>query len=219
MRQRLIVFLRAPQLGAVKSRLAATLGPEKALAAYRDILTVTLSGLESVRDVELRFTPDSAADEITPWLRPGWFARGQGDGDLGKRLLRAFRDAAAEGIQQIVIIGSDCPEVSAQDIAETGTQLMTHDVVLGPAVDGGYWLIGLRQPESQLFRDMPWSSDGLFDETRRRAEELGLRVACLRTLPDIDTEADWRDWLARSGRDHETMPHDKTSFARPMSGR
>src|SRR5262245_62441377 len=98
-----------------------------------------------VEGVELRFTPADAEAEIRPWLRPGWRAVPQCDGDLGVRMMNAFADAFRAGANRVVIIGSDCPYLDAGDVRIAWTQLRACDLVLGPAEDGGYWLIGLRE--------------------------------------------------------------------------
>ena len=193
---RLIVFVKAPRLGAVKTRLAQTLGPGPTLAAYRRLVATVLAALAEVPEVELRFTPDAAAAEIEPWRRAGWHARPQGGGDLGERLDRAVVEAFRTSRVPAVIIGSDCPWVTRADLEAAAGALADHDVVLGPATDGGYWLIGLRAPQPALFRGIPWSTDTVLRETLARARDAGLRVHCLRTLTDVDAEREWNEFLA-----------------------
>lgn len=194
--RRLCVFVKAPRAGFVKTRLAAGLGGAAALAAYRRLLDVTLDRVRELTEVELRFTPDDAAGELGPWLRPGWTAAPQGGGDLGERLLCALAEAHAQGVERVAIIGSDCPHVTAADIRLAWARLAEHDVVLGPARDGGYWLIALRAVRPELFRDIPWSSGQVFQQTIERAQETGLTVSLLRELRDVDTIADWEEFLA-----------------------
>ncbi len=196
---RLVVFLKAPRPGAVKTRLAEALGPDAACAAYRRLVEALLANLAPLPRAELCFAPVEAAAEIKPWLRPGWLAVPQVGGDLGERLHAAFAEHFDTDALHVVIIGSDCPDVTAQDIEEAWLALEAHDVVLGPALDGGYWLIGLRAPQPALFTGIPWSTDRVFGETMCRARETGLRVALLRELSDVDTAADWERWLQRQG--------------------
>jgi len=186
-----MVFVKAPRPGEVKTRVAQTTGAERACDVYRQLVATLLKSLSPLREVELRFAPDDAAAEIEPWLRPGWVAVPQGDGDLGARLERAFADAFAAGAERVVVIGSDCPEVKTSDVRTAWRELQTHDVVVGPAMDGGYWLIGLRAPQPELFRGMPWSSELVLGRTLERARARGLKIQLLRILSDIDTEADW----------------------------
>lgn len=196
----LILFLRAPVLGTVKSRLAAGIGPEAALAAYTTLLDTLVRSLRSESEVELRVTPDDGAARVAPWLQPGWAVHPQGNGDLGDRLHRATSEHLAHGSAGVLVIGSDCPDITPADLQEAREHLATHDVVLGPALDGGYWLIGLRRPAPSLFSSMPWGTGSVLDETLRRLRESGLSHHLLRPLADIDTPADWESWLRRTPR-------------------
>ena len=197
LQNQLIIFVKTPRPGAVKTRLAAEIGAAAACHAYRRLVMTVLDRMQVIPETELRFAPDDAGPEITPWLRNGWTARPQGEGDLGERMARAFEDAGADGACRVVIIGSDCPDVTAADIEQAWLALEEHDLVLGPATDGGYWLIALQQPQPSLFHDIPWSSEHVLQETLQRATAAGLRVHQLRTLSDVDTAEDWRALLAR----------------------
>ena len=191
----LVIFVKAPRPGLVKTRLARSIGANEACAAYRTLMETLLRNMEKMPGVELRFTPDDAAPEIQGWLRKGWKSRPQGPGDLGERLQRAFAEAFAEGAKTVVLIGSDCPAITREDIHTASSKLKEHDLILGPAVDGGYWLIGLRSPQPELFKGMPWSTDMVLGETLRRARAMNLSVDLLRILADIDTKRDWLDFL------------------------
>jgi rSAM/selenodomain-associated transferase 1 len=201
----LLVFLKAPLPGQVKTRLAEEVGAETSCAIYCRLVEVLLRSLSALHagsetgapasddpQIALHFTPDDASEKIRPWLQPGWALRPQGDGSLGERLERAVAGSFQRGAGKVVVIGSDCPEVTAVDIHNAFHQLEKHDVALGPATDGGYWLIGLNGPQPPLFCDMPWSTDQLLAKTLARADGLKLRVVLLRTLSDVDTLSDWR---------------------------
>lgn len=192
-KSRLIIFLKAPRPGFVKTRLAAALGPDGACAAYVSLVETLLHRLRNRTEVELRFTPDDAAGEVRPWARPGWRLEPQGRGDLGDRLLRAVEAAFHDGCGQVTVIGADCPEVSSRDIDKAGELLNEGkaDIVLGPANDGGYWLIAMKRLVADLFLSMPWSTDRVLIETVTRARGLGHTVKELRTLTDVDDVADW----------------------------
>jgi rSAM/selenodomain-associated transferase 1 len=192
---RLIIFLKAPRAGTVKTRLAESIGAFAAVAAYRQLVETLLASLQVLDEVELRYSPDDAQAEIQPWLRPHWQARPQGEGDLGQRLQAAFAEAFASGANRVVVIGSDCPSVTPGDIHAAWEALVAHDLALGPARDGGYWLIGLRAPQSTLFQGIAWSTDSVFPETLQRAEAADLRVHLLRELADVDTVKEWREFL------------------------
>jgi uncharacterized protein len=195
---RLVMFVKAPRAGKVKTRLAATLGDVTACEAYRTLTSTTLRQLSGIEEGELRFSPDDAVNEIEPWRPQTWRARPQGDGDLGEKLARAFAENFADGSRRVVVIGSDCPYLTAADIRSAWLALATHDLVLGPAGDGGYWLIGLNQPETRLLANISWSTAEVLNQTLQRATELDLRVQLLRELDDVDDEPGWRAFLARS---------------------
>jgi rSAM/selenodomain-associated transferase 1 len=199
----LIVFVKAPRPGLVKTRLAAVMGPAAAAAAYRSLAETLFSRLPTTADVELKFTPADAAAEILPWIRPKWRLSPQSAGGLGDRMSNAFADAFARGAKRVVIIGSDCPYLDSGDLDEAYNLLQDHDVVLGPAGDGGYWLIGLQRPQPSLFQSIPWSTETVLSATLAAADHWGLRVGRLRELDDIDTAEDYRrfaEWRTRGTR-------------------
>jgi len=191
----LIVFVKAPRPGLVKTRLAKRLGALGACIAYRELVGVLLHNLASLPSVQLRFTPDNAQAEIQDWLRPGWNAHPQGEGDLGFRLRSAFAETFNAGARRVAIIGSDCPEVSVSDIQQTWAALRKTDVVLGPATDGGYWLVALNRPQPQLFEDIAWSSHKVLEQTIKHIQCCGLKHHLLRTLTDVDSVESWRSFL------------------------
>lgn len=193
----LIVFLKAPRPGAVKTRLAKTLGAPTACGIYQHLVTLLLRKLASMPHVELRFTPDDARCEIEPWAQPNWRLEPQGPGDLGTRLHEAFTAGFQRGSQRVLAIGSDCPELEPSDLDAAWMALLSHDVVLGPARDGGYWLIGLRAATPELFEEISWGSDAVLSQTLERCRHNGLRFHLLRELEDIDTEEAWRRYLGR----------------------
>ena len=193
---RVIVFVKAPRPGFVKTRLATAIGDEAACIAYRQLTETVLAKLTPLSHVELRFTPDDAEDEIQPWQRKDWTARPQGEGDLGQRMLRAIAEANGSAI----IIGSDCPYLELSDLECAAEALQTHSAVLGPAVDGGYWLIGLNAPCPALFEGIEWSTDAALKTTLSKAEVQGLSVCQLRELSDVDTVEDWSGWRESNSR-------------------
>jgi uncharacterized protein len=194
----LTVFVKAPSQGTVKTRLARTIGKEAACGAYQKIVGELVDRLAPLPFIELRFTPDDAAVEIKPWRRRQWQLRPQGEGDLGQRLERAFGDAFAGGAHYVAVIGSDCPTITPDDIQTAWAALQANDVVIGPARDGGYWLIGLREPRPTLFQSIDWSTDKVLKQTLRRARARNLKVELLRELSDVDTESDWLEFLEQN---------------------
>lgn len=209
MESKLIIFLKAPRLGTVKTRLAKEIGASAACAAYKKLVGLLIGNLRALPAVELRFSPDDASAEIQPWSHGGWMLHPQGPGDLGEKLKRAFAESFDTGAQRVVIIGSDCPAVTAPDIELAWESLSTNDVVLGPATDGGYWLIGLRRKTPALFDNVPWSTPTVLATTMRRIEEEHLSVKLLRELRDIDERADWERFqneFRASNMEKETLP-------------
>ena len=192
----LIIFVKAPRPGTVKTRLAHSLGGNKAAAAYAQLVETLVKNLSRLKHVELRHTPDDAEEEIRPWLQSAWEARPQGGGDLGARMEAAFAEAFARGARRVVLIGSDCPEIKRGDIQEAHVKLKTHEVVLGPSLDGGYWLIGLNRPWRELFQGIPWSSSQVLGETLEKVRAGHGKVHLLRILTDIDTESEWRSYVS-----------------------
>ncbi len=190
---RLVIFAKAPQPGAVKTRLIPALGADGAAALAGAMLDHTLqqalaAGLDAV---ELCMSP-APADPA--WHGVAWPAgvacTAQGDGDLGERMDRAMRRALALPTGPVLLIGTDCPALSSAHLREAAQQLAQHDAVLLPVADGGYVLIGLRAPCPAIFRYMAWSTSTVATETLQRLAALGLRVWRGPALHDIDNAAD-----------------------------
>lgn len=184
--RRLAIFARAPVLGRVKTRLAADVGEAAALAAYRELLTLTLARLGSRNDefrAELWVEGDSA--EVREWERRVPVRR-QPQGDLGERMAAAFADGVG------VLVGCDIPHISAAYVHAALAALDESDLVLGPTEDGGYCLIAMNEPQPQVFADIPWSTGAVLTATLEAAR--GLNVALLDTLWDVDVATDLARW-------------------------
>jgi rSAM/selenodomain-associated transferase 1 len=196
------VFARAPQLGRVKTRLAADVGNAAALAAYLELgrtcwHEVTMARRLTAARAILAFTPSDAEESMAAWLPGADAYLPQCAGDLGARMRHALERETAAGARRILTIGTDCPTLSAATIVVAFDSLRDADVVIGPATDGGYYLIGVREPHEVLFRDVPWSSDRTLAVTLERAGEAGLSVRLLEKLSDVDTLSDWNAWKSR----------------------
>lgn len=199
-----IVFLREPRAGLVKTRLASAIGARQAARLYRAFVQDTLHAAASLSgaDLEVRFTPSLAKRSRILSLAPRgsrrrWVLRPQSTGGLGERLSRAARDAFRQGAASVILLGSDCPLLGSGELKAADNALRRNDVVLGPARDGGYYLIGLSRPAPGLFRNVPWSTPEVLGKTLERAEALGLTIALLRELPDVDTLGDLIDLRSR----------------------
>ncbi|HSO80771.1 MAG TPA: TIGR04282 family arsenosugar biosynthesis glycosyltransferase [Chromatiaceae bacterium] len=189
---RILVFAKAPVSGRVKTRLIPALGAAGAARLARRLLDHTLAQALAAGcgAVELCASPDfSAPDWADVPLPPGVAASAQGDGDLGARLARAARRHLAQGVR-VLLIGTDCPALSAVRLRAAAAALADHDAALYPALDGGYSLLGLRADHPSLFAAIPWSTAQVAAVTRARMQALGWRVWVGEALPDIDTPAD-----------------------------
>lgn len=191
--RRLGVLAKRTAEGQVKTRLSPALPAALAARLHAAMLEDTLAAANAAR-VDARELFLAGPGEPPP-ADEGWTLREQADGDLGVRLAAAFDVMLGAPGSQAVAIGADSPDLDAAALERAFAALDTHDVVLGPAADGGYWLIGLTRPAPELFRDIPWSTESVYEETRVRAAALGLRVATLETLADIDTPADLAAWI------------------------
>lgn len=204
MSDHLLIFAREPVLGRVKTRLAAGIGPDAALATYRELLTLTATAVAAAQvpaTVWLAEAPAPPADAAHP--RPEWpghpWQVQPAAGSLGERMRHAFAAAFAAGASRVVIIGTDCPGLTADLLRQAFAQLATHDLVVGPATDGGYYLLGMSTLHADLFADKQWSTAAVLPATLADAARLGLRVAQLPPLADIDSAHDLAAW--RHGAD------------------
>lgn len=187
-----VIFARAPELGRVKTRLAASVGDAPALALYRWLAErVTRSLAEAPRrwDLHVAATPDVAA--VARWLREADAVVAQRGGDLGARMQAALLDGLAAGYARVVIVGTDCPAVDRARVEDAMEALREVPAVIGPALDGGYYLIGGAEPLS-VFDDMPWSTERVAALTRARLRDSGLAWQELPAETDIDREDDLR---------------------------
>jgi rSAM/selenodomain-associated transferase 1 len=195
----ILVFVRAPESGRVKTRLAAEIGDAAALRIYRRLAEHAMAEARSLAsDAALRihYTPAAGGDAVATWLGDATYLP-QEDADLGTRMRSAFAAAFAAGHRRVVIIGSDLPDLSADALRRAFRLLESHPVVLGPAADGGYYLLGMREMISGVFDDVPWSTERVLDITLARLRASGCEPAMLETLRDVDRAADlppgWRE--------------------------
>jgi len=202
--ERLCVFTRFPVSGETKTRMIPGLGPEGAASLQREmtahtLLTARRSCMQAGRNAEVHFT---GADEprMRDWLGPDVDYVAQADGDLGARMYFAVHRAFDSGAARVVIVGTDCPDLSDQIVRQTFALLHTHDVVIGPTEDGGYYLIGLNKPVADLFVDVDWGTEAVFETTIRIADDAGLSVGLLPKLRDVDLPEDLPVWRKAEDR-------------------
>lgn len=195
----LIVFVKAPRPGSVKTRLIPVLGAEGAAAFYRTLAEEEVARTTPDAGDYTRlffYAPADAHDVIASWF-PGETLVAQEESDLGSRMAAAFDTAFGGGARRVAIIGSDVPWVSREIVLEAFRALDDHALALGPARDGGYYLLALARRCPELFDGIPWSTAEVFRATLEKAKALGLSVALQDTLTDIDTLDDVRDvWEA-----------------------
>lgn len=199
MKRQLIAFAKKPAAGYAKTRLGKTAGYEEAAGVYARLLYGCLLEICRLADegIEVELCLASAAD--LPYFRlafPEFQVSVQAGADLGERLQSAVQAAFERGAEAVLAIGTDAPELERGTILDAFAALENADVVIGPCSDGGYYLIGTRQGEAELFQGIDWSSSAVLKQTEERLRRQGLRWASLRTLQDIDTHADLERWQA-----------------------
>ena len=195
-RPRVVVFAKAPEPGRVKTRLTPALRAREAADLYRALLADTLDIADRTK-AEVIVAYEATRGRRTLESIVGTRRMiAQPSGDLGARLVGVTNQLLNRNRAPLIVIGSDCPGVDTGLLRDAFRALRTADVVIGPALDGGYYLIGLKRPSPELFDRIPWSTTSVLASTLERAEEAGLRVASLRDERDIDTPEDVLAWHA-----------------------
>lgn len=193
---RLILFTRYPEPGRAKTRLIPALGAEGAAALQRRMSETIVTRMVRFAGnypagLEIRYT-DGNQQAMAAWLSRDIPCLDQGKGGLGDRLRRAFAHAFAQGSPQVVVIGADCPGLGPALFAQAFAALESQDLVLGPAMDGGYYLVGLNRPVPALFAGIPWGTGEVLAATLKQAHELNLSTHLLEPLADVDRQEDLR---------------------------
>lgn len=206
-KERLIIFTRYPEPGLTKTRLIPALGAKGAANLQRQMTEYALSKVKELQSasrrrsgallplsVEVRFAGGNLS-LMQDWLGCDLAYQPQGEGDLGSRMARSLFDAIQANVERVVIIGTDCPGLNAQIIANAFHHLhLAHDLVLGPAIDGGYYLIGLGRFIPELFTGINWGTAEVLQQTIDIAQKLDLSVAYLLELADVDRPEDLPVW-------------------------
>ena len=187
----LLLMVKNPIAGKTKTRLAAEVGNDRALEIYGKLIRHTREQASGLQGVTRYLYYSDFVDSADEWPGDEYIKLVQLGAGLGERMSAAFQRAFDRGHERVVIIGSDCPGLSADLLRESFSALLENDLVIGPASDGGYYLLGLRHPQPRLFTDMAWSTENVAAETLRRAQVQALRVSELPTLSDVDRLADW----------------------------
>ncbi|HEV8335595.1 MAG TPA: TIGR04282 family arsenosugar biosynthesis glycosyltransferase [Candidatus Polarisedimenticolia bacterium] len=211
----LLLFARYPVAGKVKTRLVPRYTPEEALELHRALLA---DSLDLLNDVAARTSaaaalylsePGNLDAELSARQGAALLAAQQGL-DLGERLAKAFEERFSAGSRQVVVLGSDSPHLPPERIVRAFDQLETHQVVVGPARDGGYYLMGATRLHPELFRAIPWGTAQVYRETVRRARQEGITLASLPAWDDVDTPealgALWKEIRNRQEREDVSIP-------------
>lgn len=186
---RLLIFTRYPEDGRVKTRLIPALGAAGAKRLHRRMTEDTVSKLKGTANIEVCY---DGGDEglMREWLGGEFIYTPQGPGNLGERLHAAFLRAFRQGEDRVAAVGTDCPGLEKTHMEEAFFLLTRQDLVLGPAADGGYYLIGLRNMYPEIFTGIPWGTGEVFRQTKKKAAAMELKTAVLAELTDVDRPED-----------------------------
>jgi uncharacterized protein len=213
-KERLIIFTRYPKAGTTKTRLIPLLGAKGAAKLQRKMTEHTLSrmmGLTASNDLTLEIRYDGGNEDLMRrWLGSKFEYASQGGGDIGERMQRAFEDAFTSGAAAAVIIGTDIPDLSALDITEAFAALKQKKIVLGPAKDGGYYLIGLQknaflQAVGDLFAGIKWGEHDVLKKTLNISNRIGLDYSLLKEMDDVDRPEDIFIWERHQNTKHHNV--------------
>ncbi len=185
----LLIFLKYPEPGKVKTRLSRDIGKDKAAEIYSWMAETVVHNLakSNLHKTIIFFDPPERKIDVEYWLNHSHRLLPQEGKSLGERMRNAFREVFSHGAAKAIIIGTDCVEISDEIISQAFDALDLVDVVLGPAEDGGYYLLGLKKQIPEIFDDIDWSTELVFNQTLRKIEEQGLKFLLLKKLRDIDT--------------------------------
>ena len=196
----LVVFLRYPRSGSVKTRLGASLGVPTATDFYRrcaNHLSQEVRKLPKAVDHQIWYV-GGTEKEMADWLGRGLSYLPQPEGNLGTRLAFALNNSFQKGAHKVIALASDVPDLSAELIIKAFRAFDRKDMVIGPTFDGGYYLIGMKQPHPEFFQGISWSTNMVYQQTLAAAGRLGISYHSLTTLNDIDTREDLLAWRAHS---------------------
>jgi len=196
----LIIFLRHPKNGQVKTRLAKTTSQEFATKFYKlcaEQIIQTTKDISGINRFAFYSNQSEKKEVISWWGDKFSFISQEGD-DLGTRMKNAFDKVFSTGSPKVIIIGTDIPELSKKIIFDAFNHLDENDVAIGPSRDGGYYLLGIKNMHSKLFDGIEYSTSSVLNETITKVKELGLSFQLLPVLSDVDTEEDLIDWMNSS---------------------
>ena len=190
----LIIFVRNPIYGKVKTRLAKDIGDENALKVYHLLLGHTLSITQPLKCSKFVYYADEINNQDI-WDNQDYLKRLQKGNDLGERMYHAMKDSFDEGFSKVLIVGSDCFQLKTEILEEAILMLDQNTAILGPAIDGGYYLLGLSSFIPDLFFNKEWSSEKVAKQTMNDFERLEISYDLLEKLNDIDDASDLEDYF------------------------
>jgi uncharacterized protein len=201
-KNKVIIFLKYPETGKVKTRISKTLGGNFASEFYKIcaeyILNECLKLKEAGIDLYILYEGPENKNKIKNWVPGSFTLVCQKGEDLGKRMYNAFSNLYKDKDEKIILIGTDIPDLSSSLIKETFKYLENYETVIGPSSDGGYYLIGLAKLNKDIFSGVPWSTDKVLEITLKKLEEVNSSYKLLPELIDIDSEDDIVKWLKRN---------------------
>ena len=199
MSNHLIIFIKNPEVGKVKTRIATTVGQERALDIYHQLLHITRSNILPL-SCQKHLCYSDYVDENDDWLKTSFIKHCQTGIDLGQRMQNAFAELFSnryDDIKKAIIVGSDCPTIDSILIEKAFCQLDQNDLVIGPTYDGGYYLLGMRDLKPEIFENISWSTDTVLTSTLNIINSFPWTYSLLPTLNDIDTFSDWEAYKAQ----------------------
>ncbi len=204
-----IVFLRVPEKGRVKTRLSVSLDESFVLELYKGFIHDTLAILESFQDTFIYFLPPEKEKELRSWLGNKYHYCLQTGRDLGEKMSNAFKDGFTRGYDRLVLMGTDIPEITETVLLHAFEILETKDAVIGPALDGGYYLIGFKKESfsEKIFHDMNWSTKDVFQETLKAMDRINLKYGRVSELNDVDTPEELKALALRMKNGGRIGPH------------
>lgn len=201
----LLVFYKYPEKGFAKTRLAKEIGEEEALKVYKVLLSYTFDIINELTDTDiyLFYTTKRQGHDIDEICNSDWYIHKQSGGSLGKRFSNGFQDVLGPTGKKVVVIGTDCVGLTKDIIKEAFASLNDSDIVIGPTEDGGYYLIGMKEAHN-VFQDIPWSTENVYERTIERVNDLGLDHHTLPILNDVDVKKDWERAIKEEPRLQKT---------------
>ena len=195
----IIIFVKFPQKGKVKTRLAKDTGANFATEFYRICAEHILSEIKKLKkdnfSAYVYCDSNFELEKVAGWVGKEFIVKAQIDGDLGERMSRSFNEVFHEGFSKALIIGTDVPDINSDLINSAASKLDENDFVIGPSSDGGYYLLGMNRPITEIFQDFNWSTSLVLQNTLDKIKSLELKVDLLDELIDVDTKNDLKNWM------------------------